>query len=102
MALRAADEASEKITHRCCLASRFYQGRPRGHVERFTDPRQQIVVICNFTPVPRLGYRVGLPLDGGYSVILNSDDGQYGGRKCSRIRGISASANCVWRLLWMI
>ena len=26
----------------------------------------QIVVVCNFTPVPRLGYRVGLPLDGRY------------------------------------
>ncbi|MCY3707893.1 MAG: 1,4-alpha-glucan branching protein GlgB [Caldilineaceae bacterium] len=38
-----------------------------------------IVVVCNFTPVPRHGYRVGLPGPGDYHQILNSDWEIYGG-----------------------
>ncbi len=38
-----------------------------------------IVVVCNFTPVPRRGYRVGLPGPGRYHQILNSDWRIYGG-----------------------
>ena len=38
-----------------------------------------IVVVCNFTPVPRHGYRVGLPGPGSYHQILNSDWPIYGG-----------------------
>ncbi len=38
-----------------------------------------IVVVCNFTPVPRRGYRVGLPGPGRYHQILNSDWPIYGG-----------------------
>jgi 1,4-alpha-glucan branching enzyme len=37
------------------------------------------VVACNFTPVPRHGYRVGVPQGGLYSEILNTDAGIYGG-----------------------
>ena len=38
-----------------------------------------LVFICNFTPVPRHGYRVGVPLKGEYYEILNSDADRYGG-----------------------
>ncbi|MGH8247523.1 MAG: 1,4-alpha-glucan branching enzyme, partial [Gammaproteobacteria bacterium] len=38
-----------------------------------------IVVVLNFTPVPRHGYRVGVPAGGAYRVILNSDSTCYGG-----------------------
>jgi len=43
-----------------------------------SDPRP-IAVICNFTPVPRLGYRVGVPWAGLWRELLNSDAGCYGG-----------------------
>jgi 1,4-alpha-glucan branching enzyme len=33
----------------------------------------------NFTPVPRDGYRIGVPWDGGYTELLNSDSEIYGG-----------------------
>ncbi len=49
------------------------------YVRRGIDPDDQIVVVCNFTPVPRMGYRVGLPAAGEYQVLLNSDWTQYGG-----------------------
>ncbi|RIK33789.1 MAG: 1,4-alpha-glucan branching enzyme, partial [Chloroflexi bacterium] len=46
---------------------------------RAADPSDLLVFVCNFTPVPRLGYRVGLPLAARYCEILNSDWTQFGG-----------------------
>ena len=40
---------------------------------------EHLVFICNFTPVPCLDYRVGVPVPGKYTEILNSDHGKYGG-----------------------
>ena len=40
---------------------------------------EHAVVILNFTPVPREGYRVGVPRRGRYREILNSDSQFYGG-----------------------
>jgi 1,4-alpha-glucan branching enzyme len=40
---------------------------------------EAIVIVLNFTPVPRLGYRVGVPWDGAWTEILNSDAKLYGG-----------------------
>lgn len=38
-----------------------------------------IVFVCNFTPVPRTMHRIGVPKEGSYVEILNSDDLKYGG-----------------------
>jgi 1,4-alpha-glucan branching enzyme len=38
-----------------------------------------IVIITNFTPIPRHGYRVGVPAPGCYREIFNSDSDYYGG-----------------------
>ncbi len=38
-----------------------------------------LIFICNFTPVPRHGYRVGVPYKGEYYELLNSDADRYGG-----------------------
>jgi 1,4-alpha-glucan branching enzyme len=40
---------------------------------------EQITVICNFTPVVRYDYRLGVGLEGAYEEILNSDEFAYGG-----------------------
>jgi 1,4-alpha-glucan branching enzyme len=40
---------------------------------------RQVVVACNFTPVPREGYRIGCPLPGEWEVLLNSDETKWGG-----------------------
>jgi 1,4-alpha-glucan branching enzyme len=39
----------------------------------------QILVVGNYTPVPRHGYRVGLPRGGRWREVLNSDAREYGG-----------------------
>ncbi|HZX29150.1 MAG TPA: 1,4-alpha-glucan branching protein GlgB [Telluria sp.] len=38
-----------------------------------------VVVACNFTPVPRHGYRIGVPQAGRYREIINTDAAIYGG-----------------------
>ena len=38
-----------------------------------------LVALLNFTPVPRDGYRIGVPLPGSYEEVLNSDSEAYGG-----------------------
>ena len=47
---------------------------------RFGENRgDSLLVCCNFTPVPRLGYRIGVPEAGFYKEILNSDSSLFGG-----------------------
>jgi 1,4-alpha-glucan branching enzyme len=40
---------------------------------------EYLIFICNFTPIPHVDYRVGLPVPGRYTEVLNSDDAKYGG-----------------------
>lgn len=50
----------------------------------------EIVVACNCTPVPRMGYRLGLPGPGAYAELLNSDWQQFGGSGICNDRPIQA------------
>ncbi len=47
---------------------------------RWNKGRQHpVVLVVNFTPVPREYYRIGVPVGGGWAVRLNSDSRHYGG-----------------------
>ncbi len=59
------------------------------------DPTDFMVIICNFTPVPRYGYRVGVPKGGHYAEVLNSDSEHYGGSNMGNLGGIESQA-AVW------
>ncbi|MCX6633095.1 MAG: 1,4-alpha-glucan branching protein GlgB [Candidatus Solibacter sp.] len=48
-------------------------------LRRGTDPRDFILFCCNFTPVPRQGYEFGVPEEGFYQEILNTDSELFGG-----------------------
>jgi 1,4-alpha-glucan branching enzyme len=48
-------------------------------VRRALDPADFLVCAFNFTPVPRAGYRMGVPEACDYVELLNSDSGLYGG-----------------------
>jgi 1,4-alpha-glucan branching enzyme len=50
-----------------------------------------ILVVCNFTPVPRHNYRVGVPRGGEWKEILNSDATIYGGSGQGNLGGVEAS-----------
>jgi 1,4-alpha-glucan branching enzyme len=43
------------------------------------DPHDLAVIVCNFTPVPHEGYRIGVPRPGRYRERFNSDALEYGG-----------------------
>ncbi len=48
-------------------------------LRRGRTPDHDIVVVCNFTPVVRQGYRIGVPRSGYYRELLNTDSQVYGG-----------------------
>jgi 1,4-alpha-glucan branching enzyme len=43
------------------------------------DRKGDVLVVCNLTPVPRENYRIGVPEDGNWREIFNSDDSDFGG-----------------------
>jgi 1,4-alpha-glucan branching enzyme len=52
-----------------------------------------VAVICNFTPVPRVGYRLGLPCAGAWREVFNSDAEAYGGSGMGNLGRVEAWAN---------
>jgi 1,4-alpha-glucan branching enzyme len=42
-------------------------------------PGEHMLVACNFTPVPRYGYRMGVPQGGQWIECLNTDSAYYAG-----------------------
>jgi 1,4-alpha-glucan branching enzyme len=48
-------------------------------LRRGRDPHQLAAVVCNFTPVPRGDYRIGVPRPGRYVERINTDAEIYGG-----------------------
>lgn len=57
-------------------------------VRRAKGPNDLIVVVANFTPVPRTGYRLGVPLGGFYGELLNSDSAHFGGSNMGNSGGL--------------
>ena len=56
-------------------------------------PRREgapVIFVCNFTPVPRFGYRIGVARPGFYRELLNSDSEFYGGSNLGNIGGVCA------------
>src|SRR5262249_15243480 len=49
-----------------------------------------VTVVCNFTPVPRVNYRVGVARAGFWREIMNSDSKNYGGEDFGNIGGLYA------------
>ncbi len=43
------------------------------------DKKKNLLFVCNFTPVARPDYRIGVPRGKQYKLVLNSDEKQYGG-----------------------
>jgi 1,4-alpha-glucan branching enzyme len=55
---------------------------------RAGDGAPEVVVACNFTPVPRHAYRIGLPADGFWRERLNTDAALYGGADLGNAGGL--------------
>jgi 1,4-alpha-glucan branching enzyme len=59
-------------------------------VRRAKDHGEFLVVVCNFTPVVRENYRVGVPEAGFYREVLNTDAAAYGGSNVGNLGGVAA------------
>ena len=53
-------------------------------------PDEQVVVVMNFTPIPRHNYMIGVPQGGFWEEILNSDATIYGGSGQGNMGGVDA------------
>lgn len=95
--------------------NQFYRGRPALHASDFSsngfewidcnDAHQstlsfirrngsdgdEIIIICNFTPVPRYNYRVGVSEDGVWRECLNSDSRNYAGSDQGNLGNVESS-----------
>jgi 1,4-alpha-glucan branching enzyme len=63
----------------------FLRNAPRSGARR-------ILVVCNFSPVVRSGYRVGVPTGGSYNEILNTDSEVFGGGNVGNGGWVTADA----------
>jgi 1,4-alpha-glucan branching enzyme len=54
--------------------------------------KETILVVCNFTPLPRQNYRIGVPSAGFWRELLNSDSQEYGGSGWGNFGGVKAEA----------
>ena len=66
------------------------KGSTISFLRKSADGEQSIAVVCNFTPVPRTGYRIGVPEEGTYYEMLNSDSNFYGGSNLGNAGGLTA------------
>ncbi|HSL20206.1 MAG TPA: 1,4-alpha-glucan branching protein GlgB [Vicinamibacterales bacterium] len=57
-------------------------------IRKARDPRDYVVALLNFTPVPREGYRIGVPDAGYFEEILNTDSAYFGGGDLGNAGGV--------------
>ena len=60
------------------------------YLRRAKDPSDYLIVACNFTPVPRMNHRLGVPEACWYDEIFNSDSQYYAGSNLGNYPGVRA------------
>jgi 1,4-alpha-glucan branching enzyme len=63
------------------------------HIRKDRSGREIVVAVFNFTPLPRIGYRIGVPLPGFYREAINSDSEVYGGSNLGNRGGVESDAS---------
>jgi len=73
-----------------------YQNCSLSYLRYGNDKEKPLAVICNFTPVVREGYKIGLPLAGSWKEVLNSDGKEYGGSGMVQNKGSLKTTQETW------
>jgi 1,4-alpha-glucan branching enzyme len=55
-----------------------------------SDRKRQLVCVLNLSPLPRYGYRVGMPTGGRWHEVLNTDSDHYGGSGVGNLGSVEA------------
>ena len=71
--MRAPDGMAQALARQAAIAASALRRQALDLTRPF------LIVACNYTPVVRQGYRIGVPLPGIYREILCSDDRRFGG-----------------------
>jgi 1,4-alpha-glucan branching enzyme len=56
------------------------------------DRRSCMLFVCNFTPIPHSGYRMGVPVAGRWREVLNTDSELYGGGNMGNLGTVASEA----------
>jgi 1,4-alpha-glucan branching enzyme len=69
-----------------------HEGNVVSFVRRAADPDNTLLFVCNFSAAPRYDYRVGAPVGGVWTEMLNSDATEYGGSGMGNLGSVEASS----------
>ncbi len=69
-----------------------HQNAVMSYIRKGNNPKEDLVVVCNFTPVVREQYRIGLPKKGKLAQVFNSDETQYGGSGVTNPKAVKIEA----------
>jgi 1,4-alpha-glucan branching enzyme len=69
-----------------------WEGSVISYLRRGSSPGDFVVCVCNFTPVVRRGYRIGVPACRRLREILNTDAAVYGGSNVGNAGGVEVHA----------
>ncbi len=56
---------------------------------RIDKQGDEVVAVCNFAPVTRTDYRIGISSNGSWRVVFDSDKGEFGGKDTLKSKGIT-------------
>ena len=57
------------------------------------NKRKSLLFVCNFTPMERPEYRVGVPKRGNYTLLLDNGHGAYAPSECPVFRGVKKAVS---------
>ncbi|MBE0479344.1 MAG: 1,4-alpha-glucan branching protein GlgB [Dehalococcoidia bacterium] len=66
------------------------QNSTASFIRKSAGARDIVLGVFNFTPVPRMSYRVGVPRGGYWRELLNSDAAEYGGSGLGNLGGVKS------------
>lgn len=69
-----------------------HQNAVMSYLRKGNKPKDDLIVVCNFTPIVRGEYRIGLPRKGKVTPVFNSDDVSFGGSGVSNTKTIKIEA----------
>jgi len=62
------------------------------YVRKGNNPSDTLLIVLNMTPVPRNGYRIGVPIPGAYREVFNSDSKEFFGSGVTNSDAIGSDA----------
>lgn len=74
------------------ISNSDHQNAVISYIRHGKNAKQDLIIVCNFTPVVRSNYRIGLPKKGKITEVFNSDKTIYGGSGINNTKAIKIEA----------